>query len=91
MLQEALGLPQPVYMHTPLVLGNNGGKLSKQNGAKALDLSSEAAVCQAMNQAAAALGLDTRSAPLNSLAERPSVVAIWTAQWAQREATKIGA
>ena len=91
MLHEALGLPQPVYMHTPLVLGANGEKLSKQNGAKALDLSTEAAVCLAMNQAAAALGLDTRSAPLNSLAERPSVLAIWTTQWAQREATKIGA
>jgi glutamyl-Q tRNA(Asp) synthetase len=91
MLQEALGLPQPVYLHTPLVLGANGEKLSKQNGAKALDLSTEVAVCQAMNQAAIALGLDTRSATMNSLAERPTVLAFWTAQWAQREATKIGA
>ncbi len=91
MLQEALGLPHPQYLHTPLVLGTDGEKLSKQNGAKALDLSTETAVCQAMNQAAAALGLDTHAAPLNSLAERPSVLAIWTAQWAQREATKIGA
>ena len=91
MLQEALGLLQPEYMHTPLVLGTNGEKLSKQNGAKALDLSTEAAVCLAMNQAAAALGLDSHSAPLHSLAERPSVLAIWTAQWTQREATKIGA
>lgn len=91
MLQEALGLPQPVYMHTPLVLGTNGEKLSKQNGAKALDLSTEAAVCQAMNQAATALGMDSLSTPLNTLAERPSVLAIWAAQWAQREATKIGA
>ncbi|WP_353134649.1 tRNA glutamyl-Q(34) synthetase GluQRS [Limnohabitans sp.] len=38
-LQHALGLPTPSYMHTPLVLGENGEKLSKQNGAEALDLS----------------------------------------------------
>jgi glutamyl-Q tRNA(Asp) synthetase len=37
LLQQALGLPQPSYRHTPLVLGTNGEKLSKQNGAKALD------------------------------------------------------
>jgi glutamyl-Q tRNA(Asp) synthetase len=38
-LQHALGLPTPSYMHTPLVLGENGEKLSKQNGAEALELS----------------------------------------------------
>jgi glutamyl-Q tRNA(Asp) synthetase len=36
-LQHALGLPTPSYMHTPLVLGENGEKLSKQNGAEAID------------------------------------------------------
>jgi glutamyl-Q tRNA(Asp) synthetase len=38
LLQRALGLPQPKYLHTPLVLGVNGEKLSKQNGAEALNL-----------------------------------------------------
>jgi glutamyl-Q tRNA(Asp) synthetase len=38
LLQKALGLPTPIYMHTPLVMGDNGEKLSKQNGALALDL-----------------------------------------------------
>jgi glutamyl-Q tRNA(Asp) synthetase len=38
-LQKALGLPTPRYLHVPLVLGENGEKLSKQNGAQALDLS----------------------------------------------------
>ena len=33
LLQRALGLPQPHYLHTPLVPGANGEKLSKQNGA----------------------------------------------------------
>jgi glutamyl-Q tRNA(Asp) synthetase len=36
-LQRALGLPTPHYLHTPLVLGANGEKLSKQNGALALE------------------------------------------------------
>jgi glutamyl-Q tRNA(Asp) synthetase len=53
-LQRALGLPTPSYMHTPLVLGENGEKLSKQNGAEALDLSNP---LQALNRAAQALGL----------------------------------
>jgi glutamyl-Q tRNA(Asp) synthetase len=54
LLQQALGLPTPQYRHTPLVLGANGEKLSKQNGAQALDLSDPLA---ALNQAAACLGL----------------------------------
>ena len=33
LLQRALGLPTPSYLHTPLVLGADGEKLSKQNGA----------------------------------------------------------
>ena len=37
-LQQLLGLPSPRYLHTPLVLGANGEKLSKQNGAAALQL-----------------------------------------------------
>ena len=53
-LQQALGLPTPSYLHTPLVLGDNGEKLSKQNGAKALDLTHP---LQALNEAARALGL----------------------------------
>jgi glutamyl-Q tRNA(Asp) synthetase len=53
-LQRALGLPTPSYMHTPLVLGENGEKLSKQNGAEALDFSDP---LQTLNLAAQALGL----------------------------------
>lgn len=37
-LQLLLGLPLLHYLHTPLILGDNGEKLSKQNGAQALDL-----------------------------------------------------
>ena len=53
-LQHALGLPTPSYLHTPLVLGSNGEKLSKQNGAEALDVSQP---LQALNRAAQVLGL----------------------------------
>jgi len=56
-LQRALGLPTPQYLHTPLVLGANGEKLSKQNGALALDLSNPQAVLTALNLAAQVLGL----------------------------------
>ena len=53
-LQQALALPTPSYLHTPLVLGENGEKLSKQNGAQALDLQDP---LTALNAAARALGL----------------------------------
>lgn len=37
-LQRALGVPTPRYLHVALVLGPDGRKLSKQTGARALDL-----------------------------------------------------
>ena len=55
LLQKALGLPGPIYMHTPLVMGENGEKLSKQNGALALDLRDPLAV---LNCAAEVLRLN---------------------------------
>ena len=54
LLHNALGLPTPRYLHTPLVCGANGEKLSKQNGAQALDLTDPVV---ALSQAAQALGL----------------------------------
>ncbi len=61
-LQRALGLPTPIYMHTPLVLGVNGEKLSKQNGAEALNLSNPLA---ALNAATALLNLAPESGSIN--------------------------
>ncbi|MBL8317122.1 MAG: tRNA glutamyl-Q(34) synthetase GluQRS [Burkholderiaceae bacterium] len=53
-LQRLLDLPTPEYMHTPLVMGVDGQKLSKQNGATALDMSSPV---EALQQAARLLQL----------------------------------
>lgn len=56
-LQRALGLNTPHYLHMPVVLGANGEKLSKQNGAKALHLQTPHEALMALNQAAQSLGL----------------------------------
>ena len=71
-LQRALGLPTPRYLHTPLVLGANGEKLSKQNGAAPLDLGDP---LMALNQAAQALDL----APATDSPE--TALQQWVAQW----------
>ena len=62
LLQRALGLPQPSYLHTPLVLGSDGEKLSKQNGAAPLDTATPAAAVAALNAAAQVLGLAATNA-----------------------------
>lgn len=61
LLLRALGYREPAYLHTALVLGDNGEKLSKQNGATAVDLSDPRA---AIVQAASALGLQPEGAAL---------------------------
>jgi glutamyl-Q tRNA(Asp) synthetase len=72
-LQRALGLATPQYLHTPLVLGANGEKLSKQNGAQSLDLSQPLA---ALNAAAYVLGLPVQAGAV------PQALAQWTLNWA---------
>ena len=73
-LQRALGLPTLTYLHTPLVLGANGEKLSKQNGAMALDTSAPLAT---LNAAALALGLASQPHAKNA----SEALAAWTQAW----------
>ena len=73
-LQTALCLPTPSYLHTPLVLGVDGEKLSKQNGAQALDLSDPA---RELRQAAGHLKLDSNGRQ-NNVTE---LLTGWIAAW----------
>ena len=84
LLQEALALKHPHYLHTPLVLGVNGEKLSKQNGAKALDLSSNTAVGLALQAAASALGLSTQTHLLGGAMQLELALSNWTQDWAAK-------
>ena len=71
-LQACLNLPTPQYLHTPLVLGPNGEKLSKQNGALAIDTTKP---LQALNHAASVLGLTPYEGSV------PDALLAWTQQW----------
>ncbi|MBI5260020.1 MAG: tRNA glutamyl-Q(34) synthetase GluQRS [Burkholderiales bacterium] len=61
-LQRLLGLPQPRYLHTPLVLGADGHKLSKQNGAQAFDASAPLLALQAAGRTLALPVIEAGSA-----------------------------
>lgn len=77
-LQEALDLPEPRYLHLPLIVAANGQKLSKQNLAPALP-TADASVRPLLHQALIALD----QAPPPSLATAPvdaqlaAAVAAW--------------
>jgi glutamyl-Q tRNA(Asp) synthetase len=77
LLRQALAVcstqgPAPAYRHTPLVLGSNGEKLSKQNGATPLDLRDPLAQ---LNQAARWLNL----APATGTVA--DALSQWTTAW----------
>jgi glutamyl-Q tRNA(Asp) synthetase len=78
-LQQALGLPQPTYLHVPVVVNDVGEKLSKQTGAQAFDTGAAPQVLlrDAMLPAARFLGLEIQA---------ETVDAFWraaTPAWAQ--------
>ena len=84
-LQHVLGLPTPRYLHTPLVLADDGQKLSKQTGARALALRSDVEAVHALRRAARVLGLPAALHDGSDLCETP---ARWLARavpaWAER-------
>lgn len=74
LLQAALELPAPRYLHTPLVRGADGEKLSKQHGAPAVPTH---APLQTLQSAAAILGLPT--VPAQTLIS--DALAHWALAW----------
>jgi glutamyl-Q tRNA(Asp) synthetase len=78
LLQRALKLPTPTYLHTPLVLGANGEKLSKQNGALALDTRAPLA---ALKTAAAVLDLQVSGTTVGDWLAAATLQ--WAAAWGQ--------
>jgi glutamyl-Q tRNA(Asp) synthetase len=72
-LQHLLGLPTPRYLHTPLVLDAHGDKLSKSNGAPALDVSDVPAV---LRTAAAVLAL-----PADAVTSAMDLLPAWRQRW----------
>lgn len=58
-LQRALGVATPHYLHTPVVMAADGEKLSKQNGAAAIDVSQP---LTALREAGAVLGVSASGA-----------------------------
>ena len=85
LLQQALGLPQPRYLHTPLVRMESGEKLSKQHGAPAVDVSQP---LRALSDAAMQLGLPQApmtpslhdESPASAL---PLALSFWVNCWRQ--------
>lgn len=82
LLQQALGLPAPHYLHTPLVCATDGEKLSKQHGAPALSLEQPLLT---LSTAADHLGLPTVSSPQATLSEALNYwISAWTHLYNQR-------
>jgi glutamyl-Q tRNA(Asp) synthetase len=76
-LQRLLGLPTPRYLHAPLLRDARGEKLSKSNGAPALDVGDPLAV---LREAGAVLGLPALAA-VSAPDWLAQASAAWKSQW----------
>jgi len=72
-LQRALNLPTPSYAHLPLVLGADGKKLGKRDGALPLETLDEAHVRGALSFALGALGQAPAAGPPREMLEEALV------------------
>lgn len=79
LLQDALAVPTPHYLHTPLVRGADGEKLSKQHGAPALEVHGPGAALAALSAAACVLGLPALPAPEHTTVAQ--ALALWCRAW----------
>ncbi len=70
-LQQLLGLPQPRYAHFPVLLGNDGRKLSKQTGAP--ELSADTPV-ENLTRALQAMGMPF---PVQPQGHSPESLVVW--------------
>ncbi|AJC19672.1 tRNA glutamyl-Q(34) synthetase GluQRS [Pandoraea pulmonicola] len=80
-LQQCLEVPTPRYLHVPLVMADDGEKLSKQNGAAPLALDNPEAVLNALKASARHLGLP---AALADISHRDDFFAAATAAWREQ-------
>lgn len=60
-LQRALGLPEPVYAHLPLIVGPDGTKLGKRDGSLPLPALDSARIRASLSAALHILGIDADS------------------------------
>ncbi|MEZ0604798.1 tRNA glutamyl-Q(34) synthetase GluQRS [Paraburkholderia sp. IW21] len=82
-LQRCLGVPTPAYLHVPVVTNEQGEKLSKQNGATALD---DVNPLEALSAAARHLGLELDGTAYQTLEH---FYAAATAAWAERMSVRV--